>query len=58
MSDITQLLQKWREGDREAENELFTLVFPMLLAAGIMLYLRWHAHRTAVLAGLPAATLA
>jgi RNA polymerase sigma factor (TIGR02999 family) len=30
MSDITQLLQKWREGDREAENELFTLVFPHL----------------------------
>ena len=26
--DITVLLQKWREGDREAENELFTLVFP------------------------------
>lgn len=30
MSDITQLLQKWREGDSEAENELFTLVFPHL----------------------------
>jgi RNA polymerase sigma factor (TIGR02999 family) len=30
MSDITQLLQKWREGDREAENELFALVFPHL----------------------------
>jgi len=28
--DITQLLQKWREGDREAENELFHLVFPNL----------------------------
>jgi RNA polymerase sigma factor (TIGR02999 family) len=30
MGDITQLLQKWREGDREAENELFQLVFPNL----------------------------
>ncbi len=30
MGEITQLLQKWREGDREAENELFTLVFPNL----------------------------
>jgi RNA polymerase sigma factor (TIGR02999 family) len=30
MGDISQLLQKWREGDREAENELFTLVFPHL----------------------------
>ncbi len=30
MSDITQLLGKWREGDHEAENELFTLVFPHL----------------------------
>jgi RNA polymerase sigma factor (TIGR02999 family) len=28
--DITQLLQKWREGDRQAENELFHLVFPNL----------------------------
>ena len=28
--DITQLLQKWREGDRQAENELFHLVFPSL----------------------------
>jgi RNA polymerase sigma factor (TIGR02999 family) len=30
MGDITQLLHKWRDGDREAENELFTLVFPHL----------------------------
>lgn len=30
MGDVTQLLLKWREGDREAENELFTLVFPNL----------------------------
>jgi RNA polymerase sigma factor (TIGR02999 family) len=30
MGDITQLLQKWRDGDREAENELFTLVTPNL----------------------------
>src|SRR5882757_7501798 len=30
MGDITQLLQKWREGSREAENELFTLVTPNL----------------------------
>jgi RNA polymerase sigma factor (TIGR02999 family) len=28
--DITQLLHKWREGNREAENELFSLVFPDL----------------------------
>lgn len=30
MGDITQLLHKWREGDREAENELFQLVMPNL----------------------------
>src|SRR5580698_3615504 len=30
MGDITVLLQKWREGSREAENELFTLVTPNL----------------------------
>src|SRR5947209_6364082 len=30
MGNITQLLQKWREGDREAEDELFTLVLPNL----------------------------
>jgi RNA polymerase sigma factor (TIGR02999 family) len=30
MGDITQLLQEWREGNREAENELFTLVTPNL----------------------------
>jgi RNA polymerase sigma-70 factor (ECF subfamily) len=28
--DIAILLQKWREGDGEAGNELFTLVFPSL----------------------------
>ena len=28
--DITELLQQWREENREAENELFTLVFPSL----------------------------
>jgi RNA polymerase sigma-70 factor, ECF subfamily len=28
--DITRLLVQWREGSREAENELFTLVFPKL----------------------------
>src|SRR5689334_3694584 len=28
--DITELLQKWREGSREAENELFALVLPNL----------------------------
>src|SRR2546423_1019069 len=28
--DITELLQKWRHGDRAAENELFALVFPKL----------------------------
>ena len=30
MGDITQLLQEWRAGNREAENELFTLVLPNL----------------------------
>jgi RNA polymerase sigma factor (TIGR02999 family) len=30
MGEITQLLQQWREGSREAENELFTLVTPNL----------------------------
>ena len=30
MGDITQLLHKWRDGDREAENELFVLVTPDL----------------------------
>jgi len=28
--DITRLLRQWREGSREAENELFALVFPHL----------------------------
>jgi RNA polymerase sigma factor (TIGR02999 family) len=28
--EITCLLQQWREGSREAENELFTRVFPSL----------------------------
>jgi RNA polymerase sigma factor (TIGR02999 family) len=30
MGDVTQLLQKWREGDRKAEDELFDLVLPNL----------------------------
>src|ERR1035441_10294263 len=30
MGDVTQLLQKWREGSHEAEDELFTLVLPNL----------------------------
>jgi RNA polymerase sigma factor (TIGR02999 family) len=30
MAEITELLHKWREGDREAENELFALVLPDL----------------------------
>jgi RNA polymerase sigma factor (TIGR02999 family) len=30
MGDITQLLHRWRDGDREAENELFGLVVPDL----------------------------
>src|SRR5258708_35583687 len=30
MGDITQLLHKWREGSREAENEIFALVLPNL----------------------------
>jgi RNA polymerase sigma factor (TIGR02999 family) len=28
--DITQLLQRWREGSRDAENDLFALVLPNL----------------------------
>ncbi len=28
--DITQLLQRWREGSRDAENQLFALVLPNL----------------------------
>jgi RNA polymerase sigma factor (TIGR02999 family) len=30
MDDITRLLHLWRAGDRDAENELFALVFPNL----------------------------
>jgi RNA polymerase sigma factor (TIGR02999 family) len=30
MPDITQLLQRWRGGSQEAEDELFTLVLPNL----------------------------
>jgi RNA polymerase sigma factor (TIGR02999 family) len=30
MGDITQLLHQWREGSREAENQLFSLVLPNL----------------------------
>jgi len=30
MGDITVLLQQWREGDRSAEHQLFTLVTPNL----------------------------
>jgi RNA polymerase sigma-70 factor (ECF subfamily) len=30
MAEITQLLHQWREGSREAENELFALVLPNL----------------------------
>src|SRR5262252_5756653 len=30
MSDVTHLLHRWREGSREAENELFALVLPNL----------------------------
>jgi RNA polymerase sigma factor (TIGR02999 family) len=30
MGDITQLLHKWRDGSRESEDELFSLVFPDL----------------------------
>ena len=29
-ADITRLLQAWRAGDREAEDQLFSLVFPRL----------------------------
>src|SRR5262245_15728796 len=30
MADVTQLLQRWRGGDRDAENQLFVLVLPNL----------------------------
>jgi len=30
MADVTELLERWRAGDREAENELFVSVFPKL----------------------------
>src|SRR5215467_6431129 len=30
MADVTELLQRWRTGDREAENELFVSVSPKL----------------------------
>src|SRR5215472_4106520 len=30
MGDITILLQKWRDGSREAEDQLFEIVFPNL----------------------------
>jgi RNA polymerase sigma factor (TIGR02999 family) len=30
MADVTQLLGRWRAGDRDAENELFRLVLPNL----------------------------
>ena len=30
MADITELLHRWRDGSRDAENELFALVFPDL----------------------------
>ncbi|HYZ87144.1 MAG TPA: ECF-type sigma factor [Bryobacteraceae bacterium] len=30
MQDVTQLLHQWREGNRDAENELFAIVFPNL----------------------------
>src|SRR5262245_29157988 len=29
-SDITELLQRWRDGSRDAENDLFALVLPNL----------------------------
>jgi hypothetical protein len=28
--DITALLARWREGDRDAENALMTAVYPLL----------------------------
>ena len=30
MADVTELLQRWRAGDRDAENELFVSVLPKL----------------------------
>jgi RNA polymerase sigma-70 factor, ECF subfamily len=30
MGDVTELLHKWRNGDRDSENELFSLVLPDL----------------------------
>jgi RNA polymerase sigma factor (TIGR02999 family) len=39
MKEITQLLQEWRDGSRDAENDLFTQVMPKLrrLAQHLML---------------------
>ncbi len=36
-ADITRLLQLWREGDKDAENELFTVVMPKLRALAVYL---------------------
>ena len=30
MADVTELLQRWRAGDRDAENDLFVSVLPQL----------------------------
>jgi len=40
MGDITHLLHQWRAGSREAENQLFTLVFPNLRRLAHYLMLR------------------
>jgi RNA polymerase sigma factor (TIGR02999 family) len=37
---ITRLLHEWREGSREAENQLFTLVFPNLRRLAHFMMLR------------------
>jgi RNA polymerase sigma factor (TIGR02999 family) len=43
--DVTELLRKWRTGDRAAENQLFELVFPVLRKrARALLSQECHGH--------------
>src|SRR5882724_4268711 len=46
LGDVTQLLRRWREGDRDAENELFTRVLPDLRRLAHYLMKRERAGHT------------
>jgi RNA polymerase sigma-70 factor (ECF subfamily) len=46
MGDITQLLRRWRDGDRDAENDLFTRVLPDLRRLAHYLMKRERADHT------------